>query len=74
MIQDLHFNRDFIKLDLIRHEITEGYVQYPGVCIVNLDRIDMICETCSKGMYSLHIGSKCYYITQIQFDTLCEKL
>jgi len=74
MIKDLHFNRDFIKIDLMRYDITEGYIQNPGMTIVNLDRIDMIAKSGVGEMYTLHIANICYYINEEQFKTLCEKL
>ena len=74
MKKDLHFNRDFIKIDLMRYDITEGYIQNPGMVIVNLDRIDMIGKISVGEMYSLHVANTCFYINEEQFKTLCEKL
>ena len=71
---DLHFNRDFIKIDLMKFEISKGYVQNSGMCIINLDSIDTITKSDMLDMYVIHVSNTCYYISEEQFKTLCDKL
>lgn len=70
-LPELYFNKNFIKVDLIEYVITDGYIQSPGMCIINRDKIDRVYKSDLEKMYILYVGSSCYYITEDQFNKLC---
>lgn len=76
-MKDAHFNRNFIRFNLLRLKTNQpySYEQFPGEVILNLDNIMHISKNSGDDIYCVHMdSSSSYLIDAEQYDKLCEML
>jgi hypothetical protein len=72
MIKDLHFNRNFVKLDILTH-VNQTKPSHQSI-IIDTDTIHYISKIDDENIYIVGLSNKEFIIEESAFNELCKIL